>query len=215
MVNHNTAASASLCCPQPASWLLYWWRRTLSGACRAFCQSRSPITSTKWAQSRELLLPVQPWESSITVHCLTPPEQGQASPGYSTDLPNFRFCVPLIIKKLVVLKPSPFSQWFLETVFLWSPLCVFSLFPLISSCSSLHLLQSPWLFSPTDQLFTVPTFHRSVLLFVDMQLCSLRLLINFLGVQNDLMFIQLCSREEASLGSHCFSAILTLSYIQY
>lgn len=71
----------------------------------------------------------------------------------------------------------------------------------LSTIRATSPLQCPQLFSSTNQLFTVPTFHRSFLRFVDMQLCFLRLLRDFLGVRNDLVFIQLCLREEANLGS--------------
>lgn len=97
--------------------------------------------------------------------------------------------------KQAILKPSSF---FLSVVLENSPLCMFSLFFFFFFTLSFSYLsvirvpspqQHPWLFSPTNQLFALPTFRESSFLFVDMQLCSLILLLTLLCIQNHFIFI--------------------------
>ena len=65
-------------------------------------------------------------------------------------------------------------------------------------------------FSTPNQLSAAPIFHEVVVfLFVDVQFCFLSSQTEFLGIQNDLIFIELCSMDEPSAGSPYSSAILT------
>lgn len=63
-------------------------------------------------------------------------------------------------------------------------------------------LQQLHVFHASNQLSAVPTFH-GVVVFSSLvvHICSLSPQMDFLGIQNDLIFIEPCSRDEASLGS--------------
>ena len=55
-------------------------------------------------------------------------------------------------------------------------------------------------FSTPNQLSAAPIFHEVVVfLFVDVQFCFLSSQTEFLGIQNDLIFIKDCSKDEAGL----------------
>lgn len=65
-------------------------------------------------------------------------------------------------------------------------------------------------FSTTNQLTTAPTFHDVVISLYKCAVCSFGPEVNFLDVQNDFTFIQLCLRDEGSLVSPYSSSTLTM-----
>lgn len=111
------------------------------------------------------------------------------------------------------LRQSSFCSLYFHSFFS----SMLSLSLLLFSCYSLHDKCSlPWAastaFSPMNQLSAFPTFHRSFFWCVNVQLCSLRPAMDLLGIQNDLIFVWLCLREEARLESPYSSTILSQKF---
>lgn len=128
--------------------------------------------------------------------------------GDGKDLLNFRLCVPLLISICsghppLLLSTSGLGEYIF---FSCNHLYALSLFLSLTPLSVIRAPAAPTVTFSLKSIFCSPTSHDvTVFLPLVVWFC----LIDFLGVQNYLVFIKLCSRNVASLGSYS-SAILSL-----
>lgn len=122
-------------------------------------------------------------------------------------------CKNLSLSAHLFLLCQQFQRSFLVQVMLSVYTHTLSLSFLSLSSSGLPLLHSTCDSTPS-YISAFTTFH-SVVSFLPqvVQFFFLSPQIDFLGLQNDLIFLQLCLRYEASIRSSCYSSILTPSQI--